>query len=367
MKKILSKLLGLLFLAVIVVFFLKSQLGDRLYLPYIDEFLAKRAPKYEREFIEIDDYVRATPSAEEASVERIAQHLLKRAKTERERARAAFVWVTDRIIYDIPAYKDGSYKTQSHKAEDVLQRRKTVCEGFARLYLALCKAMNLKAEYVSGWVKGYNYRQGGAQESTSRHAWVVVEIEGKWQFVDPTFGQGSASDVIFGLGGTVNKKQFAPQWFAMPPLGAIYTHYPEDEKWQLQSPRISWQQWDALPQNSGGMLRWADDIAQERFDNALKLQATPIMGKLRFPLLLQKAPLTRALQAGKSYEWKFSSEHLAEVYVEEKGKRQKMTVNADGSCIIQYTPQQKGASLTLLVKAKNSADNPREMMSYKIE
>ncbi len=367
MKKFFSRLFGLLFLAIIVVFFLKSQLGDRLYLPYIDEFLAKRAPNYEREHRPIDEHARACPPSEENSIDKIAAYLMQGAKTQQERARAAFVWVTDRIIYDIPAYKDGSYKTQSQEAEEVLKRKKTVCAGFAKTYVALCKAMQLKAEYIAGWVKGYGYQQGGSPETNTTHAWCAVEIEGKWQFVDPTFGQGSANDLIFGLGGTVNKKDFKPQWFAVAPLSIIYSHYPKDEKWQVQEPKISWQQWDALPPNSGGMLRWRDELAQERFQNTLQNKTAPSIGKIRFPLLLQTIPLSRELQAGKSYEWAFASEYLGEVYLEEKGKRQKISVEKNGNCKISYTPQQKGSNLSILVKATGSHDNPREILSYKIQ
>jgi len=58
-----------------------------------------------------------------------------------------------------------------------------VCQDFAHLAVALCRAIGMPARYVSGYLRsGANYQ--GAEAS---HAWVSVYLPGSgWFDVDPT-------------------------------------------------------------------------------------------------------------------------------------------------------------------------------------
>ena len=48
--------------------------------------------------------------------------------------RATFIWIGDRITYDVDAYLKGEVRDSKVTAEGVLQRRATVCDGFAALF-----------------------------------------------------------------------------------------------------------------------------------------------------------------------------------------------------------------------------------------
>jgi transglutaminase-like putative cysteine protease len=72
--------------------------------------------------------------------------------------------------------------------EEVLRKRKGVCQDFAQLQIACLRSLQLPARYVSGYLRTYpppgRPRLVGADAS---HAWVSVYCPGRgWLDVDPT-------------------------------------------------------------------------------------------------------------------------------------------------------------------------------------
>ncbi|HYI97606.1 MAG TPA: transglutaminase family protein [Bryobacteraceae bacterium] len=73
-------------------------------------------------------------------------------------------------------------------AEEVLRKKRGVCQDFAHLQVACLRSLNLPARYVSGYIRTYpapgRPRLVGADAS---HAWVSVYCPGGgWLDVDPT-------------------------------------------------------------------------------------------------------------------------------------------------------------------------------------
>jgi transglutaminase-like putative cysteine protease len=73
-------------------------------------------------------------------------------------------------------------------AEEVLKKRRGVCQDFAHLQIACLRSLNLPARYVSGYLRTYpppgRPRLIGADAS---HAWVSAYCPGLgWMDVDPT-------------------------------------------------------------------------------------------------------------------------------------------------------------------------------------
>ena len=64
-------------------------------------------------------------------------------------------------------------------ASQALKLGAGVCQDYAHLLIALCRAAGFAARYVAGY---------GAQEG-QMHAWVEVLIEDKWRGFDPTHGR----------------------------------------------------------------------------------------------------------------------------------------------------------------------------------
>lgn len=364
MKKVFSKLVTLLFLGVIVIFILKSQLGDK-FLPQIDTFLKKREPVYDKTFVDIDKYALATPASEEKTIAALAKYLGAQAKTDKDKARAIFVWLTDRIMYDVAGYRDKSYQKKSQKAEDVLASRLCVCAGFASLYKAIAEAMGLSCAYITGDVKGECYTAGKTKTGDCAHAWNAVKIDGQWQLLDATFGQGYLQNELFGLGES-NKKEFKPQWFLVSPYMMIYTHLPDDAKWQLQSPKIDFTKFDQLPTLGNSAAKLSESLQKELLTLSIDKQKTTTLGRLKFPVSIAAAPLKYNLNAGTSYNFALQSPHIQELYIEEKGEKKYFSQVGD-KYELSYTPSQKKAFLTVYVKAKNQKMPAIALLSYQVD
>ena len=86
-----------------------------------------------------------------------------------------------RAVNRVLAYVPGSTNVRTTAAE-ALARGRGVCQDFAHLMIAACRAVGLPARYVSGYV--FSPRRGTAAAS---HAWLDVFIAGQgWISLDPT-------------------------------------------------------------------------------------------------------------------------------------------------------------------------------------
>jgi hypothetical protein len=68
-------------------------------------------------------------------------------------------------------------------ALDVLEKRRAECQGHVYLYTALARALGVPARVVNGLAYSEQF------EGFLFHSWVESLLDGRWQPVDPTFGQ----------------------------------------------------------------------------------------------------------------------------------------------------------------------------------
>ncbi len=87
-------------------------------------------------------------------------------------------------IYSNYAYQPGVTSASTHSTE-VFDRREGVCQDFAHVMIAMCRALGIPARYASGYFFDPGHCQlRGAQAS---HAWCEVYILGLgWFGLDPT-------------------------------------------------------------------------------------------------------------------------------------------------------------------------------------
>lgn len=121
-----------------------------------------------------------TPSdvveSDDSRIQTLAKHLTSEMNTELEKSKAIYQWVTENIEYDADYY----YKIQNltdfefDSAVETLERRKSLCMGFAHLTAALHRAIGMEAKIVYG----------------GQHAWNEILINGEWHCQDTTKGAG---------------------------------------------------------------------------------------------------------------------------------------------------------------------------------
>lgn len=136
-------------------------------------------------FHEIDAHIRECPSSEESSIENIASYINRKAKTDLDKARGVYVWITMNISYDDKGYNSKNYGDNS--AEGVLESRVGVCAGYANLFEAMAKNTGIEVISITGYAKAIDYEEGD-HFSEPNHAWNAVKIDNSWRIFDACWG-----------------------------------------------------------------------------------------------------------------------------------------------------------------------------------
>ena len=131
-------------------------------------------------------------------------------------------WICDNIAYDTDVFTDKGAGPQDY--ESVLKKKKGVCSGYSNLMSAMCYYAKIDVDIIPGWSKGFNYP--GYLRTKSDHAWNAVKIGNRWQLIDVTWDAGFVEYGTF-------IKHYSTEWLSRTPAQFIYSHLPEEEKWQL--------------------------------------------------------------------------------------------------------------------------------------
>ena len=189
-----------------------------------------------QDFGAIDEKARAVSFPKNQDISKLAADLTEGLSTEKEKARAIYVWLTEHISYDVRTAFDEDAEAQEvvakQKSRVVLKSKKAVCEGYANLFCDLCSAAGIKAFKAVGTVKnsyGRIPRIG--------HAWNLVRVDGEWGLVDATWGAGNVDDEEQKFA-----REFNPEYFLAAPEFILKNHLPTDPLYQLSAQPITLQQ-----------------------------------------------------------------------------------------------------------------------------
>ena len=171
------------------------------------------APLRTQPWADLDRRAAETDPYDERSLDALAAHLRRTARTEAQRLRAAFAWAATQVRYDDAALTG---PRPSQAPETVLATRRGVCEGIARLTVALATRLGIDAVAVGGWATPPTGVAAVAPDGL--HMWVAARVDGRWTLSDPTWAADGAT---------------LSAWFDVPPDEFVRTHLPQDARWQL--------------------------------------------------------------------------------------------------------------------------------------
>ena len=187
------------------------------------------------ELQQADGFARNAPK--DLSIKDLAEYL-SRAGSQLAKIRATYTWVCDNIKYDMIAYENEIYIDDPQK---VWINKSTLCGGYAMVFKELLNEMDIEAEVIYGFFKGDKYFPGDELTEDNLHAWNAVKLDAAWIHIDCTLGSGYL-DPINGY-----TRYYDSYYFAPNPHEFCYTHYPEDEKWQLKQEPLSLDYYTRLP------------------------------------------------------------------------------------------------------------------------
>ena len=285
---------------------------------------------------ELIERVRAFPVLQ--NLDQIAEALRRVASDPAARAFALYLWITLNIEYDAACYLEG--KETHYDAPGVVETRRTVCSGYARLYVALAEKLGLQAVEVVGYAKGYGFAQGDRMSSTN-HAWNAVKIGSGWCLLDSCWGAGA-------LDGRRFKKHFSRFWFGTPPSLMRLSHLPEEPRWQLASPALSLSEFKRTSL-SGESLLSIPDLFDMGFHEAALLESAA-MNELPRCFAVDSAevhqinaPHRYTLEAGRSLTLRFAGSNVGAMAVHNNGEHRDLKRDGNefyGRLLLQPGPLQ---------------------------
>lgn len=193
-----------------------------------------------QDFTQVDAVVDTYPKYRTPST--LATRIQKDFKSDANRTRAAFRWLSKNITYSLAMAQKGrrsiefKYANEQERLQqlqaikdqivkEAFQNRTGVCEEFAQSLKKLCDLMDIPSEVVKGNVRN-SATVINRPLATTNHAWNVVNINNRWQIMDPTWASGYA------MNGRWNR-EFSEYYFDIPLKQVGKTHFPDSKKWQL--------------------------------------------------------------------------------------------------------------------------------------
>ncbi len=179
-------------------------------------------------FKELDERSRTFKKKEFDTPEALAMALCAGLTSDRDKARAIFVWIAENITYHRTSDPSAQNKKEYHnkRIKQVYRLGKGVCMDYSLLYQRMAEAVGLTCEFIGGYAKTFS-------NPWESHAWNAVYLDKKWELLDVTWGAGYRND---------DRKfvqEFQPGFFCTEPRIFLLNHYPDSAKWQLMDTPIS--------------------------------------------------------------------------------------------------------------------------------
>ncbi|MEO8703008.1 MAG: transglutaminase domain-containing protein [Kofleriaceae bacterium] len=186
---------------------------------------------------EADTKIANMPLTAQASIDSVGAYIKEQFPDRKQRVKALHDYVALRLSYDtegLAKSKAGTAPRPSQLPADVFASKLAVCEGYARLMVAIGAAASVEVKYVTGWIRDSERRLAATDDTAKEglqgylHAWNAVLVDDEWFLVDATWDDSEDSD-----------KPIRSNYLFTPPQLFAYDHLPEDPAWQLVVKPIS--------------------------------------------------------------------------------------------------------------------------------
>ncbi|CAM1345620.1 transglutaminase domain-containing protein [Tenacibaculum amylolyticum] len=183
------------------------------------------------------------------TADKLATTIKKDFPKKEDQVKALYRWLTKNIRYDLEEFYNPNrqtktrfrYRTPEEREQklqeirdktvsETLSKRRAVCEGYARTFAKVSDLMGIENEVIEGYVRNSSNSIGNPRKQPN-HAWNAVKLNGKWIYIDATWGAGSESNGKW-------IRRFNPYYYNIPATKYFKTHLPEKSIWRLRVGRI---------------------------------------------------------------------------------------------------------------------------------
>lgn len=340
--------------------FVKSIINfDAFFVKAKEKMLHRNDPVIEvgrSKFHEVDSIALQTSEADEKNVKTLAAYFSKNFDKDWDKIRAAFKWIAVKIDYDYIGFQD--MKTVSpQNPVNSLKTRKAVCRGYAELFTAILKEMGIKSEVVIGYAKGYSYHELRKFGKDPDHAWAAAMVDNKWHLFDPTWsGKGIDKDSLGNI--IAGNRNFEEFWFDAKPEEFIYSHFPQNSKFQLLDKPINMKEYAEMPYiEECYFFNMGMPLKHDELKEAVIVYEPPC------PIKIPVAPVSNKIKSGQKYSFRIESPHISRVaLVNHHLRKWAYAKREKGVFQIDYVPQE--GKILLCVEYKNEFQT---ILSYKAE
>lgn len=178
----------------------------------------------------------------ENDLPKLVHDLSINCNTKFDKSRAFYIWISENISYDYK-YFNTRKKTKTFKCKDkidcnkkliawernyinkILKSKKAVCEGYSRLFKAMCDIAGIQADVIHGYIKTEPHQVG--KMGVLDHAWNRFIIDGNHYYLDATWASGYCMTDEKGKLKSFVKSQNDYYW--LTPIDKLSrNHYPKD-------------------------------------------------------------------------------------------------------------------------------------------
>lgn len=129
-----------------------------------------------------------------------------------DRLQAIHDWVAGHVYYDYEYYYDTAAWTPLDPLE-VLEERRTVCQGYADLTASLCAAAGIPCRVVTGYADDAGLNELIVEGFGINHAWNEAYVDGRWVILDTTWDSGNIYRNGAYVDGATTQTYFDPELF----------------------------------------------------------------------------------------------------------------------------------------------------------
>jgi transglutaminase/protease-like cytokinesis protein 3 len=168
---------------------------------------------------------------------RLVIKLTRALPNDVEKFRAIYKWVCNNIEYDYSLYLESKRNRERLNPQEfarwnknfnkrlfqtLVERRRTVCTGYAFLLKELSAYAGIRCVVVDG------YGRISTRSKIPNHSWNAVQLNDKWYLCDPTWASG-----VVDMRNLKYEKDYKDMYFLADPLDFARTHEPLDKAWKF--------------------------------------------------------------------------------------------------------------------------------------